>query len=267
MFFILSKTVSYFLLPSNLLLAVGLAGLALLATRWRRVGLRLLVASFVLLVLAGVLPIGGLLSHTLEQRFPPWNAARGAPDGIIVLGGSINPLLSRIYGEPQIDAAAERVTIIPKLARAFPNARIVYSGGDGSLLADKGREADYLYPLLDSFGVPRDRVILENRSRNTYENAVFTRELVKPKPGERWLLVTSAQHMPRAIGCFRRINFPVEAYPVDWRGRPGLRLGLNSHIAASLDNLDGAVHEWTGLLVYWLRGRTDEFFPSPDAAR
>lgn len=267
MFFILSKTVSYFLLPSNLLLAVGLAGLALLATRWRRAGLRLLVASFVLLVLAGTLPIGGLLSHTLEQRFPPWNSARGAPDGIIVLGGTINPLLSRIYGEPQIDGAAERVTVIPKLARAYPNARIVYSGGDGSLLANKGREADYLYPLLDSFGVPRDRVILENRSRNTYENAVFTRELVKPKPGERWLLVTSAQHMPRAIGCFRRIDFPVEAYPVDWRGRPGLRLGLNFHIAASLDNLDGAVHEWTGLLVYWLRGRTGEFFPSPDAAR
>ncbi len=267
MFFILSKIVDYLLLPSNVLLAIGLAGLALLATRWRRAGRRLLVASFALLLLAGILPIGSFLRYTLEQRFPPWNPARGAPDGIIVLGGAINPLLSRIYGEPQMDESAERVTAIPKLARAYPNARIVYSGGDPSLLATKGREADYLSPLLDSFGVRRERVILENRARNTYENAVFTRDLVNPKPGERWLVVTSALHMPRAIGCFRRINFPVEAYPVDWRGGPSFRFGLNFHIAAGLGRLDAAVHEWIGLLAYRLGGRTGEFFPSPDAAR
>jgi uncharacterized SAM-binding protein YcdF (DUF218 family) len=220
-----------------------------------------------LLVLAGALPIGSVLSHTLEQRFPPWNPARGAPDGIIVLGGAISPALSRIYGEPQINGSAERVTVIPQLARAYPNARIIYSGGDASLFADQGREADYLYPLLDSFGVPRDRVAIENRARNTYENAVFAKELAQPKPGERWLLVTSAQQMPRAIGCFRRAGFAVEAYPVDWHSRPRFRFRLNFEIAAGLGKLDAAAREWTGLLAYWLRGRTSEFFPSPDAAR
>ncbi len=204
------------MLPSNFLFLIGLAGLALLATRWRRAGLRLLVGSFVVLVLAGVLPVGSLLNHTLEQRFPPWDAARGAPDGIVVLGGAIGSALSRYYGTTQLTDSAERVTVIPALARAYPNARIVYSGGDASLFANHGREADFLYPLLDSFGVPRERVTLENRARNTYENALFTKELVQPKPGERWLLVTSAGHMPRAIGCFRRVGFPVEAYPVDW---------------------------------------------------
>jgi uncharacterized SAM-binding protein YcdF (DUF218 family) len=267
MFFVLSKTVVFLFLPSNFLFVIGLAGLLMLATRWRRAGLRLLVASFVLLVLAGALPIGSVLSHTLEQRFPPWNPARGAPDGIIVLGGAISPALSRIYGEPQINGSAERVTVIPQLARAYPNARIIYSGGDASLFADQGREADYLYPLLDSFGVPRDRVTIENRARNTYENAVFAKELAQPKPGERWLLVTSAQHMPRAIGCFRRAGFPVEAYPVDWHSRPRFRFRLNFEIAAGLGKLDAAAREWTGLLAYWLRGRTSEFFPSPDAAR
>ncbi len=267
MFFVLSKTVVFLFLPSNFLFVIGLAGLLMLATRWRRAGLRLLVASFVLLVLAGTLPIGSVLSHTLEQRFPPWNPARGAPDGIIVLGGAISPALSRIYGEPQINGSAERVTVIPQLVRAYPNARIIYSGGDASLFADQGREADYLYPLLDSFGVPRDRVTIENRARNTYENAVFAKELAQPKPGERWLLVTSAQHMPRAIGCFRRAGFPVEAYPVDWHSRPRFSFRLNFEIAAGLGRLDAAAREWTGLLAYWLRGRTSEFFPSPDAAR
>ena len=266
MFFILSKTAASLLLPSNFLFLLGLVGLLLLATRWRRAGLRVLIGSFVLLVLAGVLPIGGVLSHTLEQRFPPWDPARGAPDGIVVLGGAINPALSRIYGAPQINGNAERVTVIPKLARAYPNARIVYSGGDASLLGNEGREADYLYPLLDSFGVPRERVTIENRARNTYENAVFSKELAKPKPGERWLLVTSAAHMPRAIGCFRRAGFAVEAYPVDWHTRPRLRLAPIEHIASGLGALDNAVHEWIGLIAYRLRGRTSELFPGPVAA-
>jgi uncharacterized SAM-binding protein YcdF (DUF218 family) len=266
MFFILSKVAIFLLLPSNFLFIAGLAGLVLLATHFRRAGLRLLIASFALLLLLGVLPFGAILNHVLEHRFPPWNAARGAPDGIVVLGGGINPMLSRIYGATQINQSAERITVIPQLARAYPNARMVYSGGDASLLGDQGREADFLYPLLDSFGVPRERIVLEARSRNTYENAVFTRELVRPKPGERWLLVTSAFHMPRAIGCFRRAGFPVEPYPVDWHTARSLRLLPATKFASGLASFDNAVHEWTGLLVYWLRGRTNQFFPSPTTA-
>jgi uncharacterized SAM-binding protein YcdF (DUF218 family) len=267
MFFILSKIALFVLLPSNFLFIVGLLGLVLLATRFRRTGGRLMIVSFILLVLVGILPIGNLLIQALERRFPPWDPAHGAPDGIVVLGGALNPLLSRIYGAPQVNGSAERVTVIPLLARTYPNARIVYSGGDASLLATDGREAEYLYPLLDTFGVPRERVMLENRSRNTYENAVFAKELMRPKPGERWLLVTSAAHMPRAIGCFRRAGFAVEAYPVDWNTRPGVSLWPSVHVAHGLSRLDSAVHEWTGLLAYWLRGRTSEILPGPAAAR
>ena len=263
MFFILSKTVAVLLLPSNLLFVIGFVGLLLLATRWRRAGKRLLLAGFVLLGLAGFLPIGKVLNYTLESRFPPWDPARGAPDGIVVLGGAIAPALSRIHGAPQLNGSAERVTVIPLLARSFPNARIVYSGGDASLFADQGRETNYLYPLLETFGVPRERVMLESRARNTYENAIFTKQLVKPKPGERWLLVTSAAHMPRAIGCFRRVGFPVEAYPVDWHSGRGISLQPGSRFAGGLQALDVAAHEWSGLLVYWLTGRSSEFFPKP----
>ena len=131
--------------------------------------------------------------------------------------------MSQVRGQVTLSDAAERVTVIAKLARDYPNANIVFSSGDASLLGDQPAEADYLYPLLDSFGVPRARVMLEDKSRNTAENAAFVKALVKPKPGERWLLVTSAQHMPRAVGCFRRVGFPVEAYPVDWHTYPRWR--------------------------------------------
>lgn len=267
MFFILSKTVAFLLLPSNLLIALILAGLALMATRWRRAGRRLAATAFVLLLLIGFLPVGRYLGHILENRFPAWDPARGAPDGIVVLGGVIEPSLSRSRGEIALNESAERVTAIAKLAREYPKARIVFSSGDASLLANQPAEANYLYPLLDSFGVPRARVMLEAHSRNTFENAVLTKALVKPKPGERWLLVTSAQHMPRAIGCFRKVGFPVEAYPVDWKTLRRMRLWPSTEFGAGLAKVDVAVHEWIGLLAYWLTGRTSELLPGPRANR
>ena len=263
MFFVLSKITPVLLLPSNVLLLLGLIGLLLMLTRFRRAGQRMLIASFVLIVVIGLSPVGSLLIYTLEQRFPPWHATGRTPDGVVVLGGAISPRLSRAYGITQLNGSAERVVVIPTMARAYPNARIVYSGGDASLLANEGREASFLSPLLESFGIPRGRVVIEERARNTYENAVFTKQMMQPKPGELWLLVTSAAHMPRAIGCFRRAGFPVEAYPVDWSMAPPAPVWPSRSILGGLRALDSAFHEWTGLLAYWLRGRTSEFFPRP----
>jgi len=159
--------------------------------------------------------------------------------------------------------AAERVVAIAKLARDHPNARIIFTSGDAGLLTKEAAEADYLFFSLDAMGVPRERVQLERRARNTAENALYSKELAQPKPSERWLLVTSAAHMPRAIGCFRRAGFEVEAYPVDWRTTPRPRFKVNSRFAASLDIFDDAVREWGGLLLYRLAGRTDALFPAP----
>ncbi len=262
MFFVLSKTVAFLLLPSNLLIIAGLIGLALMATRYRRAGTRIAMVSLVLLLAIGVLPVGALLANKLENRFPPWDATRGAPDGIVVLGGAIDPDTSGDRGEPALNGAAERIIAIAKLARQFPSARIVFSGGNASLFPGGRPEAEFVYPLLDSLGVPRQRVVLENGSRNTAENAIDSKAIANPKPGERWLLVTSAMHMPRAIGCFRRVGFAVEAYPVDWRTlrQPGVML---SSPVGGLARADEAMHEWMGLLAYWITGRTSEFLPRP----
>jgi uncharacterized SAM-binding protein YcdF (DUF218 family) len=265
MFFVLSKTVALLLVPSNLLLLVGLTGLLLLRTRWRQAGRRLSLTSLVLALVIGFLPVGGMLSYILENRFPVWDPSRGAPDGIIILGGAIDPVVSRVRGQTVLGDAAERVTVIAKLARDYPAARIVFTSGDASLIGDMPKEADALQPLLDTFGVPRGRVALERNSRNTAENAAFTKAMVTPKSGERWLLVTSAQHMPRAIGCFRKVGFPVEAYPVDWHTMPRWRWRAMepAPFGQSLAATDGAVREWLGLVVYWLTGRTSALFPAP----
>lgn len=267
MFFTLSKTVTVLLQPSNLILLVGVAGLALMLMRWRRTGIRLVVASVILLFICGLLPLGSFLTHVLESRFPPFEQAgglsRGPPTGIIVLGGAISPLLSRQTGLTAVNGDAGRIIALAHLARTFPNARIIYAGGDASLFGNKRPETDYVGALLDDFGLARARVELESRSRNTAENAAFSKEMAKPKPGERWLLVTSAQHMPRAIGCFRAAGFPVEAYPAAYqverhlRPRPGFSVGNN------LARFDRAVNEWFGLIAYWATGRSSALFPAP----
>ena len=108
------------------------------------------------------------------------------------------------------------------------------------------------------------QVTFEARSRTTRENAVYTRELVEPKPGERWLLVTSSWHMPRAIGCFRQVGFDVTAYPVDFRTRgPSDRVRPFQYASEGLRRLDLATKEWAGLIGYRLMGYVPEIFPDP----
>lgn len=264
MFFVLSKTLGFFALPSNVLMAIGLLGLILLCTRVRRLASWLVITSLVLIALVGYSPLGNILILPLEQRFPPWNPAQGPPDGIVVLGGAIEPGISIARGAVALDDSAERITATVELARRYPNARIIFSGGSGSLRFNAPTEAPIGVKELEALGVPRDRLTAEEQSRNTVENAVFSRLIAQPKPGERWLLVTSAFHMPRAIAAFRAAGFPIEAYPVDWRTRGPI--DATRPFAALPDGLtttDLAVHEWIGLAAYRLTGKTAELFPAP----
>jgi uncharacterized SAM-binding protein YcdF (DUF218 family) len=263
MFFVLSKSLALLLVPSNLFMLLGLGGLLIMLTRWRRLGRRLALTGLTLILLAGILPVGYSLIYVLENRFPVWDPSRGAPDGIVVLGGALNPGLSLARGQSALNESAERLTILAKLARDYPNARIVFTGGNAALFPKDPPEAAYVLPLLESFGIDKSRVTLEDRSRNTAENATFTKALLQPKAGERWLLVTSAAHMPRSVGCFRQAGFPVEPYPVDWHTTPRYSPGLSFEILGGVLALDGAAHEWEGLLFYWLTGRTSAFFPAP----
>jgi uncharacterized SAM-binding protein YcdF (DUF218 family) len=264
LFFVLSKTLGIALLPINLLVELGLLSLVLMATRFAAFGRKLAATTLVLWALAAFSPLGNWLLYPLEARFPPWDPSRGAPDGIIVLGGSVDPDLSAAHQAPVVRQAADRMLAPLELARRYPNAKIVFTGGSGDLISSGAREADWSAVLLENAGIAKERLTLERNSRNTYENALFTKQLVSPKPGERWLLVTSAYHMPRSMGIFRKAGFDVEPYPVDWRtaGRGDLFTFTNVG-ADGLGHTDVAVREWIGLVAYRLMGRTSDLLPSP----
>jgi uncharacterized SAM-binding protein YcdF (DUF218 family) len=264
MFFILAKIFGFFSMPSNVLMALGVIGLVLTRTRLARAGWRIAVTALILLGIAGWSPFGNAIILPLEERFPPWDAARGAPAGIISLGGALDTVVSPVRGEVALNEAAERMTAIAELARRFPKARIVFSGGSGRIIFDGVSEASLAARLFASFGIAKKRIALEDKSRDTDENGRFTKELVQPKPGERWLLVTSAHHMPRAIGVFRAAGFPVEAFPVDYRTRGAVDLLRPfATLGDGLRRTDTAMREWVGLLIYRIVGRTDALFPAP----
>jgi uncharacterized SAM-binding protein YcdF (DUF218 family) len=268
MFFVLAKILGFFALPSNILISIGLIGVVLMATRFARAGRRLAVAALLLLAIAGLSPLGNAIILPLEERFPAWDASRdasrGGPTGIISLGGALDTVVSTTRGEVALNEAAERMTAIAELARRFPNARIAFTGGSGRIIYDGVTEASLAARLFESFGIAKERVVLEDKSRDTDENARFTKELLQPKPAERWLLVTSAHHMPRSVGVFRAVGFPVEAYPVDYRTRGAIDLLRPfSNVGDGLRRTDTAAREWVGLVVYWVTGRSAELFPAP----
>jgi len=267
LFFYLSKITWWFAAPSNVLIGLTVLGGLLLFTRWSRGGRRLVVLGALGLAVCAFSPLGVWLARPLEDRFPVQGQEMTPPTGIVVLGGSIDQLTTEARGgQVTLTAAPGRLSEAVALARRYPEARLVFTGGSAALLrANAIDEARSAAKLFTELGIPADRVTLERESRNTYENAVLTRAVVQPKPGERWLLVTSAWHMPRSVGIFRRAGWEVVAYPTDFETRGTERELWQPILPGSrgLDLVDRMAREWLGLLAYRVGGRTDALFPAP----
>ena len=260
--FAVIKIIEMLLSPLDLAL-LALMAAALLAWRGRHRPARwLLSAAAAYLLLLTVLPWSDWLIRPLENRFPERRDLPSRVDGIIVLGGSIDPVHSKERGRPVVAYAPERLMSMVELSRRYPEARTVFTGGSGSVTRQDVKDAHYAQQLMEALGVPEGRVIYEDQSRNTRENAEFAKTLAPPKSGETWLLVTSALHMPRSVGTFRASGWPVTAYPVDYLSWPQPSgWGFNS--ARNSNLIHTALHEWIGLAYYRLRGWSDSWYPAP----
>jgi uncharacterized SAM-binding protein YcdF (DUF218 family) len=244
LFFVASKILWIFLSPIVVLLIAALLGVLWSKGRFARTGRTIALAAIIVLIVAAMTPLGLILISPLEDRFPRPPRDIPPPYGIIMLGG----------GE-----GIERVVEGAILAKRYPQAKIAFSGGNGSLFDSKSTEAPEARALLIDLGVDPKRITLEDKSRNTAQNARFTAAMVQPEPNQSWLIVTSAFHMPRALDLFRKAGFDAVAYPVGyftpvrWRLDPIRNLWV----------FQTAVHEWIGLLAYRALGRIDRLFPGP----
>ncbi len=262
MFFVASKIFWLLASPLHVLLILLLAGL-IAGPRWRAArALALTVAVGLALIVFS--PAGALLIRPLEDRFPQQSEHMAPPNGIIVLGGAVDEQVTRARDQVTLTEAATRMTEGAALARLYPQALLVFSGGSGALLDSSVKEAEVARRLWRELGVAESRMRFEDRSRNTYENALFTKALANPKKGETWLLVTSAYHMPRAIGVFRALGMEPQAFPVDYRTLGDARdFRPPGDSARAILDFEVAAREWIGLLAYRLSGKTKVMFPGP----
>lgn len=263
MTFFISKLIGGLLAPGTLLL-LALIGVWIWRRRAPLLAHLLLFTSTVFVAALSLLPLGHWLIWPLEARFPAPSALHlDHVDGIIVLGGGLNADEGFLTGQPALNDAGDRITRFVALARKYPDARLVWSGGSASVWGrSEFSESTYAETLFNELGVLPGRVTYERESRNTWENAVLSKQLVQPKPGEIWLLVTSAWHMPRAVGIFRKVGWPVVPYQVDYLGADPNGYA-KFEAARELYTVTMAIKEWLGLVSYHLLDRTDDWLPSP----
>lgn len=236
--------------PSNLLLLLMVAGVLALLLGRRRLAAWLLCPAVLAFLLIGLLPIGQWLILPLENRFPAPAEPPDDVDGVVVLSGAVDRDVSEARGVAAFHNSAERDIAMVELARRYPDARLIYTGGSN------------WPPFVRRHGLA-GRVVFEDQARDTYENAVLAKALASPAPGERWLLVTSAAHMPRSVGVFRQVGWSVIPYPVDYRTTGEVEIRVATDVAGGWTEFDRAVKSWIGLLAYWLTGRIDSPFPAP----
>lgn len=256
MFFYLSKIIGMLLDPANLIAILLCAALAAFGARWMKAGRGLLLAAFALLLVFGILPIGHNGLYYLESRVAqPENIPENI-DGILVLGGAVETVKSARSGRTEFNEGVERVLTAMMLARTHPDALILYSGGSNQIFGDRHRETTEIAIFMRAMGFDDRNVVYDEKSRNTFENFVFSAQKAGAKKEGNWLLVTSAFHMPRSMAIARKMGWNLIPYPVDYRSQG--RYLLLPHRLDVLDNLYASklfLHEMTGLAAYKITGK------------
>ncbi|MGX1100451.1 YdcF family protein [Amorphus sp. MBR-141] len=265
---LLDVTLRFFTVPSNLLATLLVLGVIGLLAGLRRPGGVATALATGLLLVCGYTTLGIALQHPLELRFPPGPEVSTPPTGIIILGGAIDASLSRDGRPIPLNEAGDRFTAAAELAARFPDAVIFIASGGAPPGRPDATELTLGTELLASFGVARDRITGDDRSVDTWDNARFAYDVLRPQPSQMWLIVTSAIHMPRTMGAFRASGWTgLVAWPVDYRSRGTEWPGFTLKLSAGLGNIDEAAHEWVGLAAYYLRGRSPSLLPGPEQPR
>ncbi|SMD03100.1 YdcF family protein [Primorskyibacter flagellatus] len=252
--------------PSNFMVLLVVAGLALFLLRLRRLGFSALVLGTAGLLVFGYTSANELLLAPLVSRFPAM-ALEEAPEpfGIVLVGGGVNEVHAQRTGAlMELTEDGDAIPIAALLARRFPAARIIVSSGSGASGPPAPlRQADGMRRILLEFGVADDRIDVEGDSGSTFERVRNSIALIGEDKDETWWVLSSAHRMPRVIGTFRKLGMDPVPYPVDFRWIPPFDPFYTYRFTDGLQLTDLAVKEWLGLASYWYQGRTASYFPAP----
>lgn len=263
LFFFASKLAWAFLSPGNLLVFALFLGMLFLLFNKVSTAKNILIPTGLLAFILMAYPVSDFVMKPLEERFSQPQTLPSTIDGIIILGGGEDLKRSLSWQVEELGLGGDRYIGTAKLARFYPNAPIIFTGGSGSVqLQNTSGEGALARNLLTTIGIDEARLIIESKSRNTFENFQYIKPLL-PKENGTYLLVTSAFHMARSVGIARAQGVNVIAFPVDYRtNSDDLRIfdfDLFDHLKA----LEPAWREWVGLTVYYVTGKTQSWFPKP----
>ena len=261
LFFFVSKIIWIIVSPDSLLLILIIFSLVLLYLDKQKQAKILLSIVSGLLILISFFPIGEWLLYPLETRFQTNPVLPDKVAGIVVLSGSENTVLSPQWQQVELGDATERDLMFLTLGRKYPEAKLLFTGGSGSLLEQKDKAADIAKKLFKQLNFDVTRIIFEKESRNTYENAIYSKKIVEPVKNENWILITTGWHMPRSVGIFCKAEWPVIPYPVDHQTNKDNLFRISFNLSNNLRMLKIAIKEWLGLFAYYLSGKTTSFFP------
>jgi uncharacterized SAM-binding protein YcdF (DUF218 family) len=253
----MSEFLWWLLTPSTLMTLLLLLAYLVARARAPRIAAGLVFLPLIVLLALALAPIDQVLAMPLEGRVTVPERLPTDVDGIVVLGGSVDWRVGEDRGQLTLDGAGERMLAALALARRYPDAQLVFTGLFEGALATEWRSDDGLGLLFEPAFRGRDVTYL-GEARSTYEEALLAVERIRPRTGSTWLLVTSALHMPRALGTFRTIGWNVTPLPVDYRSPAAWRWRFDPRIGARLAELDRVVREWGAYVVYRATGRVIE---------
>lgn len=261
--FLISKI--FWLVAQPLSFSFFAAGVGLLATAagLRRLGGFLGGLGALVLFVSLFTTAGPSALQTLEDRFARPSPPPASLSCIVVLGGAFENEVMAGRGGTEFNQAADRFIETVALAKRYPEARILVSGGDGSFSGAYAGDAEASRSFFAALDLADERLIREEESRTTFENARNTRELLAANGLSNCALVTSAFHMPRSVGLFRALDIPVIPWPTDYRTSGKLGLGFDfTQPSLNAQLTTTAMREWIGLLAYYLAGRTSSVLPA-----
>jgi uncharacterized SAM-binding protein YcdF (DUF218 family) len=257
---VVSKIIWALLAPETLLLFFLILSVSLLWTRYDKQGRALISATVIIISMVSVLPLSYWILRPLEDQFVTPKKLPNRVDGVIVLAGAEDISVTVARGQPSFHGGGERLTTFVWLASVYPDAVLLYTGGSGSLTNQDKKPSIVARKFFKQLGLNPARVRFESDSKNTLENALKSYELIKPTPGQKWILVTSAYHMPRSVGLFRKVGWNVIPYPVDFNTTKNFRINFDLR---EIGRFSQGVREWVGLLVYWAIDKTSELLTHP----
>ena len=216
--------------------------------------------TVMIFIFFAVMPTGKYMIYQLEKKFHSEILFPKQIDGILILSGATNPILTKEFDQINLNGSIERLTESIQLHKKYPKAKFVFSGGSGSLYNQELTHSDVAIKFFIQQGIDVNEIVFESKSRNTFENILYSKKIVNPKPNENWILVTTAFHMTRAINIAEKLDWEMIPYAVDFRISKKSSWQPTLNFFSNISLLQTASHEWVGLVAYYFMGRTSKIY-------